>query len=74
MYVVGHQHIGVNRAACLVGIFLEPVQVEALVLIGDEADLTVIASLDDMQGDMGECYAGTAGHGVAPMERVLKCK
>lgn len=63
---VGHQHIGMNQAAGLAGVFLEPIKVKAVILIGDEAGLPIIAPLDYVQRDIGESYAGATRHGLVP--------
>src|SRR5574343_998348 len=66
MHMISHQHIGVDQAARLAGIFLQPIKIEAIILVGDEASLSVIATLDDVQGNIGESYAGAARHTLAP--------
>ena len=61
--MVCHQHVGVDRTAGLAGVFLEPVQIEAIVFFGDEAGLAVIAPLDDVQWRIGQGHTWAAGHG-----------
>ncbi len=51
--MVGHQHIGMHLAAGLAGIFSQPVEIEAIVLVGEKASLAIVAALDDVQGDIG---------------------
>jgi hypothetical protein len=53
VHVVGHQHIGMNAAACLVGVPGQSVQVVAVIFVGEEAGLPVIAALDDVERDVG---------------------
>jgi len=62
MHMVGHQDISVNPATGLVGVFFQPVEIEAAIFIGNKADLPVIAPLDQMQRDIGEHQARAAGH------------
>lgn len=62
MHMVGHQDISVNPATGLVGVFFQPVEIEAEIFIGNKADLPVVAPLDQMQRDTGEHQARAAGH------------
>jgi hypothetical protein len=42
-----------NAAACLVRVHGQPVQIKAVVFVGEKAGLPVIAALDDVERDMG---------------------
>ena len=48
--MVGHQNVGVDRATAFPGVFLQPVEIESLVLIGEKAGLSVVAALDQVYG------------------------
>jgi hypothetical protein len=48
MNMIGHQDIGVYRAACAAGIFLQPVQIKAVIFISKKTGLAVIPTLDDV--------------------------
>ena len=50
MYVVSHQHIGVNCAAPIARRFLEPVEIAMVILLGKEAGLSVDAPLQNDGG------------------------
>ena len=60
--MVGHEDVGVYPAACLVGIFAQPVKVEAIVLFGKKACLPVVAALDDVKRDIWQGQTGAAWH------------
>ncbi len=62
MYVVGHQHVGVDGAAKLGGEFLQIMQVELEVFFGVKAHGTVVAALDDVPRNAGDGEAGATGH------------
>ena len=62
MYVVGHQHVGMDGATELVGELFDVLQVELVVLFAVETDRAVIATLDDVPGNAGEGEAGATGH------------
>jgi hypothetical protein len=75
--MVGHQHVGVDQAAALVGILLQPVEIDAVVFIAHEAALAVVAPLDEVQRDTGKNDARTAGHlhrlrGTLPLKSTRK--
>jgi hypothetical protein len=53
MHVIGHQHVGMHRAAETAREFAQMGQVEAVVLFGEEAHRTIVAPLDDVPGDPG---------------------
>lgn len=52
--MVGHQDVGMDRATVLPSAFAHTVEVEAVVLLGEEGRLPVIASLDDVLGHIHE--------------------
>jgi hypothetical protein len=49
MDVIAHQHVRMNPASRFRRIFAEPVQVGPTVIVGDEADLAIVAALDYME-------------------------
>ena len=63
MDVVRHEHIAVEPTACVAAGFLQPVQVEVEVLLGEEAGLAIDASLDEVVRNVGKLDARAAGHG-----------
>jgi hypothetical protein len=60
--MIGHQHVGVNPATGLAGILGQPIEIAAIILIGKKAGLVIIASLDEVDGNIGQRDAGTARH------------
>ena len=62
--MVGHENVGVNVAASLVGVLPQPVEIKALIFIRIKANLPVVAPLDDVQRDVRQSQAGAAWHGV----------
>ena len=53
-------------AACsagFAGVFLQPVEIEVVILVGEEASLSVVSALDEVQRDVGEDKSGTARQG-----------
>lgn len=66
MHVIGHQGVGVQGAAFFVQCLASPMQVGVVVLFGEEAGLTVVPSLHDVQRDFINVDAGAAGHGLQP--------
>src|SRR3990167_1112496 len=63
MHMIRHQHISMNPAASLIGVLSQPIQIAKIILIGKEARLAVIATLDEVNGHIWQCDAGTARHG-----------
>src|SRR5216684_4088912 len=49
MYVIGHQHVRVDRAAIVLGVELQPVQIEPIILLRVETRRAVVAALEDVQ-------------------------
>ena len=60
MNVVGHQHIGMDAATGLGGVFGEPVEIKAIVLVAEEARLAIVAALDEMEGNTRQGQASAA--------------
>ena len=60
--MVGHQHIGMNAAARLARVLGQPVQVDAVIVLGKETGLAVVAALDQVQRDARKGKAGAARH------------
>ena len=50
--MVGHENVGVNVAAALVGVLPQPVEIKAVIFIRIKARLPVVAPLDDVQWDV----------------------
>jgi hypothetical protein len=63
--VVGHQHVGVNRASETPGELFESVQVKAVVLLRVETHRAVVAALNDVPGNARNTQPCTARHGDA---------
>jgi hypothetical protein len=51
--MVGHQDIGVHRAATFGGGRREPVAIAGVVVIGEENRGAIVAALDDVQRQIG---------------------
>jgi hypothetical protein len=62
MDVVGHQAIGVQRAARMLQQSVQMEQIEAAILDRKEASRAVVTSLNDMQGNAGKHEARAARH------------
>ena len=71
--MVGHQHVGMDRTAEIRSQLGQVVEIERVVLVGEEAGLAVVAALDQMQRYAGERDAGAARHArlvrVSPLWR-----
>jgi len=52
-----------NPATSLIGVLSQPIQIAKIILIGKEARQAVIATLDEVNGHIWQCDAGTARHG-----------
>ncbi len=63
MHVIGHQHISVDAATVLFRCLVQPIEVAAIVSLGEERRLPVIAALDDVLGNPSEDESGSACHG-----------
>ena len=63
MHVIGHQHIGVDRAALFPGRLRQPAEVAAAIPVVEEHRLPIIAALHDMDRQVREEEAWLAGHG-----------
>lgn len=62
MHVVGHEDIGVHLSAIASGGILKAIQIEAVIVVGEEARLPIVAALDDMQGLSGNDHPWQSGH------------
>jgi hypothetical protein len=62
VYMIGHQHIGVDGAAAIASRLFEPMEVALIVLLGKEAWLAVDAALNDVQRVVGKQNAGATWH------------
>lgn len=62
MHVVRHQHLSVQCAFRFSQRLAQPVQVAAVVILGEEARLAVMTALHDVQGNAIQVNAATAGH------------
>jgi len=60
--MVGHQHVGMDRATFALCDFVEIAQVTTIVVRREEARLAVVAALDDVLCDAGKIESGWAGH------------
>jgi hypothetical protein len=69
MDMVGHQPIGVYGTGVLLSGVLETCEVKAVVIVGKEDGLAIIASLDDMLRDVRNRIAGLPRHEPSPGER-----
>jgi hypothetical protein len=63
MHVVRHQHESMNPTAGLDGILLEPVEVQAVVLVRKKAGLPIVAPLNEVHGNGAKRQAGAPRHG-----------
>jgi len=63
----GNSHTQENRGLSpiisVIGVLSQPIQIAKIVLIDKEARLAVIATLDEVNGHIWQCDAGTARHG-----------
>jgi hypothetical protein len=62
MRVVGHQRIGVHRAAQAARKCPQVINVGALALLGEETHRAIVAALDDVPGNPRHAQAGTVRH------------
>ena len=62
VYMVGHEHIGMDDAIAHVAVFLEPFQITTIVFVGKKAGLAIVAALDDMQRDVGGGESRSSWH------------
>jgi hypothetical protein len=63
MNVVGHQRIGMYRAATSASRLFQPMEITVVILIGEKTRLAVDAALNNVQRVIGEKNARAAGHG-----------
>ena len=50
--MVSGQHVGRNRATSLAGVFAQPVQIDRVIPVGEEAGLAIVPALDNVQGNI----------------------
>src|SRR5229473_3788611 len=62
MHVIGHQHVRVDRAAIVLGVELQPVQIEPIILLRVEARRAVVAALEDVQRHITNPGSAAAWH------------
>lgn len=62
MHVIGHQYMGMDAAGVRGRGFLQSTQIAAIVFLGDETRLAIIAALHDVLRSAGEMEAGQASH------------
>jgi hypothetical protein len=62
--MIRHQDISMNPAAGFTGIFLEPLQIKAAILIRKKTGLPVISALDQMHRNVWERKTSTTRHGI----------
>ena len=60
--MVGHQHIGMYRTACITAILLQPIKVTTVILVGIKTGLPIISALDQMHGNAGYDDARSSKH------------
>ncbi len=60
MDMICHQHIGMDRAACTFGIFLQPVEIKEIVFFCENAGLVIISTLNDMEWNVWYCNSGAS--------------
>jgi hypothetical protein len=65
MHVVGHQDVGMDRAAVLLSAFAQTVEVEEVIFLGEEGRLSIIAALDGVLGTSTKCKRDLRGMGGA---------
>jgi hypothetical protein len=65
MYMIGHQDVGMHCTAPIDSRFFKPVEVTVIILLGDEAWLSIDASLYKMLRCASELDAWTAGHALS---------
>ena len=65
--MVGHEHIGMHAAAGFAGVLAQPIQIQAVIPIGKETSLAVVAALDEVKRDIRQRKAGEAGNGMTPI-------
>jgi hypothetical protein len=69
MNMVGHHDVGVYAAVVMLGGLPEIAEITMMVVITEEARLTVIAALDDVHGNARQTEAGFAGDwSILPVE------
>lgn len=62
MDMIGHQHIGMDPTAGFSGTHAKTVQIKPEILFGKKTGLSIIATLNDVQGNAGERKARASRH------------
>lgn len=52
MYMVSHQYVGMNPATGTAGMLAQPVQVDRVIPVDEEAGLVIVPALDNVQGNI----------------------
>jgi len=55
--------VGYCALRVLAGVLGQPIQITAIIFIGEKTRLAVIAALDEMDGNIGQRNAGATRHG-----------
>ncbi len=50
--MVSHQYVGMNLATGLARVLAEPVYIDGVIPVGEEAGLAIVPALDNMQGNI----------------------
>lgn len=64
MHVIRHQAVGVDGAPGIVCRARQPVEIKQVIRLGIEAHRTVVAALDNMEGNFWKNQASAARHAV----------
>src|SRR5882672_1809487 len=65
VYVIGHEHVGVNNAAKLPGKLFQMTKIKRVIFISVEAGAMVVAPLDQMQREASQSKTRATGHGIS---------
>lgn len=65
--MVGHEHVGVNRAFVAGRRIAQPIEVGAIVVVFEKDGFAAMTALDDVDRDVGEKESGFPWHGPAPL-------
>ena len=64
--MVCHQYIRMNPATRLARKLLQPIQIKLVVLVRPEANLPVIATLNQVKWNVGQDHTWATWHGATP--------
>ena len=62
VHVIAHQYISVHATTFAASVFLQPFEEESIVVVGEETELPIVASLDEMNRNVRQHDAWTSGH------------